>query len=107
MNGQQQIIFEHIAEERQFQNIKHPLFPKEDRLAILIEEVGEVGKAINEHDRIELRKELIQVAAVAVRWLERIDAEAIGEMQNMNESGISPTAEEIELYRAVIHRRTL
>lgn len=107
MQGQQQIIFEHISEERLRQDTKHPLFPKGDRLAILVEEVGEVGKALNEHDRIELRKELIQVAAVAVRWLELIDEEAVAEMRNMNETGISPSREQLEIYRAAIHRKTL
>jgi len=46
-------------------------------LAVLIEEVGEVGRALCEHwpapyrDH-ELEAELVQVAAVAVQWLETI-----------------------------------
>lgn len=40
-------------------------------LAILVEEVGEVAKAICEKDTSSLRDELIQVAAVRVKWLER------------------------------------
>jgi len=38
-------------------------------LEILVEEVGEVAKAINEKDYEGLRKEAAQVASVALRWL--------------------------------------
>lgn len=42
-------------------------------LAILTEEFGEVGKAINEHDPDDhLVEELIQVAAVAASWVDDI-----------------------------------
>jgi hypothetical protein len=41
---------------------------------VLGEEVGEVARAILE--RTDLRDELIQVAAVCVAWIERIDATA-------------------------------
>ena len=40
------------------------------RLTVLTEEVGEVGRAILDRDHPNLRAELIQVAAVAVAWLE-------------------------------------
>lgn len=41
--------------------------------AILGEEFGEVGKAINEHDDdTDLVEELIQVAAVAASWVDDI-----------------------------------
>ncbi|MGD8172171.1 MazG-like family protein [Vibrio sp. TRT 21S02] len=39
--------------------------------AILVEEVGEVSKAILEKEG--LREELVQVAAVALQWIENID----------------------------------
>ena len=39
-------------------------------LAILTEEVGEAAKAALDSDRQGLREEVIQVAAVAVAWLE-------------------------------------
>ena len=42
------------------------------RLAALIEEVGEVGRAIHDGDPDNLREELVQVAAVAIAWLEGI-----------------------------------
>ncbi len=49
----------------------HPsLLPEPVKLAVLTEEVGEVAKALLEHDREGLRDELVQVAAVAVAWLE-------------------------------------
>jgi len=53
-------------------------------LPILTEEVGEVARCLNEYDlwnvttaetRLELRKELIQVAAMAVAWIDAIDQE--------------------------------
>lgn len=39
-------------------------------LAILMEEHGEVGTAILNHDVENLKEELTQVAAVALSWLE-------------------------------------
>jgi len=51
-----------------------------ERLAVLVEEVGEAGHEVNEGigdhaklDRAKLRKELVQVAAVAVAWIEELD----------------------------------
>lgn len=49
-------------------------------LAILGEEFGESAKAILE--RSNLREELVQVAAVAVAWIEAIDS---GEGSDVNE----------------------
>ena len=43
------------------------------RLSVLVEEVGEVAKAMQEGDRKNLKDELTQVAAVAVAWLESMD----------------------------------
>jgi hypothetical protein len=40
-------------------------------LALLLEEVAEAGEAA--WDPVELRRELVQVAAVAVAWIEAID----------------------------------
>lgn len=40
---------------------------------ILVEEVGEAAKETYEGDTVKLREELIQVAAVAVAWIEAID----------------------------------
>lgn len=56
----------------------HQLAPGE-KLAILTEEVGEVARAILEGGNIvsdkhsaDLRKELVQVAAVALAWVESL-----------------------------------
>lgn len=43
-------------------------------LTILVEEVGEIARASLEHDPEGLRKELVQVAAVAVAWMEGVDS---------------------------------
>lgn len=40
------------------------------KLAVLVEEVGEVARAVLERDSAGLEKELVQVAAVAVAMLE-------------------------------------
>lgn len=46
------------------------------RNSVLVEEVGEVARALNDNETPgELRTELIQVAAVAVAWVEAIDVE--------------------------------
>jgi NTP pyrophosphatase (non-canonical NTP hydrolase) len=42
-------------------------------LPILVEEVGEVGKAIVDGTPEEIEHEVVQVAAVAVQWLEAIE----------------------------------
>lgn len=69
------VIFTDITRERDKQDHKHPKFPHSpgDRLAILVEEVGEVATAIQNQDPINLREELTQVAATAVRWLEQLE----------------------------------
>lgn len=68
-------IFEEVFTERMRQEGKwgeqnhgSPLY-----LTILTEEVGEVAKAILEHRRDEVRAELVQVAAVAVAFVECLD----------------------------------
>jgi len=46
--------------------------------AILGEEVGEAARAILDHEgKARLQAELIQVAAVAVAWIEAIEADRI------------------------------
>lgn len=58
--------------------------PDELKLTVLVEEVGEVAKAVLEHSmrtpqgRYNLYRELIQVAAVAIAWAESIDVDGIG-----------------------------
>lgn len=75
-------VLEKIRQERKRQDDKWgPQREHPDLLwnAILAEEVGEVSRAILERDRANLRDELVQVAAVAVCWLEAMDAEPVGE----------------------------
>jgi NTP pyrophosphatase (non-canonical NTP hydrolase) len=64
-----------VLEERQRQDAIYGIASERgitygEWLTILVEEVGEVAKAINDNDRGELRKELVQVAAVALAFLE-------------------------------------
>ena len=47
------------------------------KLAVLAEEFGEVANALLERDGKNCRVELIQVAAVALKWLEAYSAEEI------------------------------
>lgn len=42
------------------------------KAAVLAEECGEVSRAVLEQDPSQVRTELIQVAAVAVAWLESL-----------------------------------
>lgn len=65
--------------ERQLQDWKHPEFQPELRMAILAEETGEVGRSLQNKDAANLREELVQVAAVAVRWLETLGEEGTDE----------------------------
>ena len=68
-----------VAAERERQNRIWARFPGEwsapdgEKLAVLVEEVGEVARAILETESPErLRAELVQVAAVAVAWAETL-----------------------------------
>ncbi len=65
-------IFQLIVNERARQDYLHPNFPEHKRLPVLVEEHGEIGKAIFEEDFEELKKELVQNMAVCFRWLEEI-----------------------------------
>ncbi len=66
-------VFERIADEREFQEERHE-FPEHLRLAVLTEELGEVAKELLEgENKVNLRTELIQVAAVAIRWIEYLE----------------------------------
>lgn len=42
------------------------------KVAVLTEEVGEVARAVLDKSDTQLRAELVQVAAVAVAWLEAL-----------------------------------
>lgn len=80
MNRQIDILDE-VARERLAQDEKWGVQDREDLkwLAILVEEVGEVADELNSQwappsiGPKRLREELVQVAAVAVAWVEAID----------------------------------
>ena len=80
----QEYVFDLIRAERKWQNNKHPEVTPADKplalyrnLTILIEEVGEVAEDILEGK--DPGAELVQVAAVAVAWLEGMLREEYGE----------------------------
>jgi NTP pyrophosphatase (non-canonical NTP hydrolase) len=66
----QDIIFDAIMQERSRQDELHIWNKRTDRLAVLVEEVGEIAAAIQGDG--DLAEELVQLAAVCVRWLEDI-----------------------------------
>ncbi|MCY0870811.1 MAG: hypothetical protein OWT27_09540 [Firmicutes bacterium] len=102
---ERQEIFKLIEEERERQNLLHPEWHGNDHgLVVLAEEFGEVAKALYELKRTasaeyrnsidpveweidmdvrarELEDELVQVAAVCVRWLENIE-EGVSEIES-------------------------
>lgn len=104
------LIFNEISSERYRQDQKHPApsgFAVDLRMEILVEEVGEVAKAKFEGDFIEMRKELLEVAAVCVRWVESMDSEAIDSFRDRVLMGISPTEAERAFYREAVKRTRL
>lgn len=81
-------IFRAIEAERERQDKLHPIIKSKKHedpdvravetmifnnefLAVLVEEFGEVGSALQGEG--DLKEELIQVASVAVRWLENLN----------------------------------
>lgn len=77
-----QLTYQAIAAERIKQHTRwrgttgdcsDPKTPDSWSLAILTEEVGEVARAVLTGDRDNLEAELIQVAAVAVSWIEGLN----------------------------------
>jgi NTP pyrophosphatase (non-canonical NTP hydrolase) len=65
------IIAERTLQDERFGDINKSNTAK-DWLPILGEEFGEVNTAILNNDKDNLKEELIQVAAVAIQWLEQI-----------------------------------
>jgi NTP pyrophosphatase (non-canonical NTP hydrolase) len=64
------IIFDAILQERHRQDGLHEWNKKTNRLAILVEEVGEIAQALQGEG--DLQEELIQLASVCVRWCEEL-----------------------------------
>jgi NTP pyrophosphatase (non-canonical NTP hydrolase) len=71
-------IYAAIDAERARQEAKHPmtcaspLMDEHEKLTVMTEEVGEVARALLDGDEPNKRDELVQVAAVAVAWLESL-----------------------------------
>ncbi|MBT2728385.1 hypothetical protein J7E63_15760 [Bacillus sp. ISL-75] len=65
-------IINAIVKERKRQDYLHPRNKKDDYFVILLEEVGECATAIQKKDQDNLKEEIVQVAAVAMRWLEAL-----------------------------------
>lgn len=89
MTGRRARVIGRVSLERDRQEIIHERTCASDdvtdaeRLAVLVEEVGEIARAILDSVVLDttpaeqgnaLRDELVQVAAVAVAWLEHIEA---------------------------------
>lgn len=68
-------VYENIKSERLYQDNRWGVRNQENEkwLSILVEEIGEVAQAMLEGENLKVREELIQVAAVAVAWLECIE----------------------------------
>jgi NTP pyrophosphatase (non-canonical NTP hydrolase) len=64
------IIIDAILQERERQDGLHEWNKKTNRLAILVEEVGEIAQALQGDG--DLQEELMQLASVCVRWLEEL-----------------------------------
>jgi len=71
-------ILEDVFEERRAQLLKwgEQTHTPADWLTILVEEVGEIGHAINEGDLPNYREELVQTAAVCIAMVESIDRQS-------------------------------
>lgn len=68
-------VYQWIKNERKWQDENRPEFKPDLMFPILVEEVGEVGKAIQDDNWENYRDELVQVAAVAVRILEWMETQ--------------------------------
>jgi NTP pyrophosphatase (non-canonical NTP hydrolase) len=65
-------ILNAILKERKRQDVLHPNNKKSAYLSIVVEELGEVAKELQENNKEQLKEELIQLAASVVRWLENV-----------------------------------
>jgi NTP pyrophosphatase (non-canonical NTP hydrolase) len=64
------IIIDAILQERNRQDDLHQWTNKTNRLAVLVEEVGEVAMAMQGDG--DLAEELVHLASVCVRWLQEL-----------------------------------
>ena len=73
-------VIKEIKKERRQQDLKWGTIQErvdDEFLPVLMEEVGEVARAVNEFKyygpKDSVRSELVQVAAVCVAWIELLD----------------------------------
>lgn len=84
-NARRERIYEAVDEERERQDRKFHersgFWPVSDerRLAVLMEEVGEVANTILEGHSADMATELVQVAAVCFKWLEALSTQETGD----------------------------
>lgn len=76
--GEQALFLKAVARERDAQDAKWGanVVGMLNMLAVLGEEVGECNRAVLERDWTELRRELVQVAAVCSKFYELLGANA-------------------------------
>lgn len=65
---------DNLHDELSRQFVKFPRFPADDltALRVIVEEVGEVARALDTLDDENLKEEILQIAAVCIRWYARI-----------------------------------
>lgn len=90
--GVTQLTVDQIRAEADYAATKHgrhrtpasPDMSDYTRLAILVEEVGEVARAMtyDNADRKQLESELVQVAAVAAMWVDGLEAERYSDVRS-------------------------
>jgi NTP pyrophosphatase (non-canonical NTP hydrolase) len=49
----------------------------ETRLAMLVEEIGEVARALQDNNWKNLKEEIVQVAAIATSWVARLEENGV------------------------------
>ena len=59
---------ERVKQHEKFSN--EPLASSSDMVAILIEKLGEVARAVNQQNKIQTKKEIIQLAACCIAYLD-------------------------------------
>lgn len=60
-----------VHRERERQDSLHPQQAnRADQMVVLMEEVGEVAQAIQDGDEVAIQRELVHVAAYAIRMIE-------------------------------------
>jgi hypothetical protein len=77
------VIINRILRERSRQDKLHTWDDATNRMAVIAEELGEIGAALQGQG--VLQEELVQLAALCVRWLEELYEQSILQEQSMAE----------------------